>query len=212
VPGLPSSRMIASPEAQTKASVSASTTAWSRTATITPASSEVQASWGLDSGINDDGGSTATIVSTGLTGSLFQSASKLLVTVQVDDLRPGEAIVLRMDTCLACDPGSGPAGNLQGQLSDGHVAAETAGTINASEQTIRLPHAGGIASKGSPSLVIEKTVTIADGVCGVDDVEELTVTGGDTVKYCYTAGDPGTAALFTRTISVTWPLDSLARP
>jgi uncharacterized repeat protein (TIGR01451 family) len=38
---------------------------------------------------------------------------------------------------------------------------------------------------GAPLLNIEKTVTTSDGTCGVDDVESLEISVGDTVKYCY---------------------------
>lgn len=65
-------------------------------------------SFGLDSGIDDDGGSTVTVDDAGLTGPLFQSGSELHLTVTVDDLEAGETVVVRIDTRLACDPGSSP--------------------------------------------------------------------------------------------------------
>jgi hypothetical protein len=166
-----------------------------------------EGSVGLDSGIADDrqdiiggdtgtGGSTATLISQGLTGPLFQSGSELLATVRIDDLEPGEKIVLRIDTRLACDPGSAPTGNLQGQMNAGRVVEPVEDTINTGEQTIPFLRVGDIAGAGEPLVEIEKTVTTADGACGVDDVEQLEVIEGDTVKYCYTVINPGTKELF----------------
>ncbi|PXF59701.1 MAG: hypothetical protein C4B58_02450 [Deltaproteobacteria bacterium] len=167
-----------------------------------------EGSFGLDSGIDDDrqdiaggdtgtGGSTATLVSQGLTGPLFQSGSELIATVRVDDLEPGERIVLRIDTRLACDPGSSPTGNLQGQMNAGRVVSpEPVDTINTGEQTIPFLKVGDIAGAGEPLLETEKTVTTADGTCGVDDLEQLEVIEGDTVKYCYMVSNPGTKELF----------------
>ncbi len=48
----------------------------------------------------------------------------------------------------------------------------------------------------APELVFQKTVTTADGACGVDDADLLMVVPGDTVRYCYTVINPGTAILF----------------
>lgn len=153
-------------------------------------------SFGTDSGISDDGGSTATLVSESFVGTPYQSGAELWGTVLVDDLEPGETVVLRIDTLLGCEAGTSPTGNLQGQLDAGRVVVGTAGTINTGQQTIPFLKVGEIAGAGEPLLNLEKTVTTADGTCGVDDVEELTVTSGDTVKYCYTVSNPGTADLF----------------
>ncbi|MFV9691260.1 MAG: Ig-like domain-containing protein [Desulfobacteria bacterium] len=167
-----------------------------------------EGSFGLDSGIVDDrqditggdtgtGGSAATLVSQGLTGPLFQSGSELRATVRIDDLEPGEKIVLRIDTRLACDPGSAPTGNLQGQMNAGRVVLpEPVDTINTGEQTIPFLRVGDIAGAGEPLVEIEKTVTTAAGACGVDDVEQMEVIEGNTVKYCYTVINPGTKELF----------------
>ncbi|MBW7882604.1 MAG: tandem-95 repeat protein [Caldilineaceae bacterium] len=152
--------------------------------------------FGLDSGIMDDGGSTATLVAESLTGPLFQSGSDLLGTVQIDDLEAGEKVVLRIDVLLSCNPGSSPTGNLQGQLDAGRVIAPVQETINTGQQTIPFLKVGEIFGAGEPVLQIEKTVTTANGTCGVDDVETLSVTAPATVKYCYSVSNPGTADLF----------------
>ena len=152
--------------------------------------------FGLDSGINDDGGSTATLLAESLTGPLFQSGSELLGTVEVDDLEPGETVVLRIDVLLGCQANSSPTGNLQAQLDGGRVTVGTTGTINTGQQTIPFLKVGDLFGAGEPILQIFKTVTTETGTCGVDDVEELTVTAGDTVKYCYEVFNPGTTELF----------------
>ncbi len=151
--------------------------------------------FGLDSGISDDGGSTVTIDSTSLTGPLFQSGSELNLQVTVDDLEAGESVVLRIDTRLACDPGSSPTGNLQGQLAD-VFALPSGDAAGSGAQTIPFLRVGDIAGAGEPLLSITKTVTTADGTCGVDDIEELDVNEDDTVKYCYQAFNPGTNDLY----------------
>jgi len=152
-------------------------------------------SYGLDSGIRGDGGSTATLVSQRLTGPLFTAGTDLEAVIDVSDLEAGEKVVLRIDTRLACKPGTSPTGNLQGALINGETlpAGET---INTGNQTIPFQKVGDIAGAGEPLLKLEKTVTTADGSCGSDDVEELSVYAGDTVKYCYTLSNPGTAGLF----------------
>jgi len=152
--------------------------------------------FGLDSGISDDGGSTATLTAETLTGPLFQSGSELLGTVSINDLEAGESVVLRVDTRLACEAGSTPTGNLQGQLEAGRVVAPVMETINTGQQTIPFLKIGEIIGAGEPLLSITKTVTTASGTCGVDDVEQINVFTGDTVKYCYEINNPGTGDLF----------------
>ncbi|MGD2206110.1 MAG: hypothetical protein PVH17_04960 [Anaerolineae bacterium] len=164
-------------------------------------------SFGLDSGISDDGGSTATLVSEILTGPLFQPGSELLGTVRIDDLEASELVVLRVDVLLSCQSGSSPTGNLQGQLEAGRVVeanglpVEPPDIINTGQQTIPFLRVGELTGAGEPLLVVEKTVTTADGTCGVDDVEALSVDSGQTVKYCYVLRNVGTADLFDVSLS-----------
>jgi hypothetical protein len=154
-------------------------------------------SYGMDSGISDDGGSTASLISETFMGTPFQSGGKLLGTVQVDDLEPGESTVLRIDVLLACDPGTSPTGNLQGLLDDGRVVYTDGSTdaISTGKQTIPFKKVGEIAGAGEPLLKIEKNVTIAEGTCGVDDARSLSAYTQETVKYCYRVSNPGTADL-----------------
>lgn len=156
-------------------------------------------SFGLDSGISDDGGSTATLISQQLTGPLFDAGSELLGTVRVTDLEAGEQVVIRIDTRLACEPGSSPTGNLQGQLDSGRVVSPASDTINTGQQTIPFLKIGEIFGAGEPLLQLSKTVTTADGSC--PGGETLTVEAGDTVKYCYEVSNPGTFPLYNVNIT-----------
>lgn len=162
--------------------------------------------FGSDSGIADDGGSTATLVHKQVIGTLFTPGSEVTGTVRVTDLEAGEKIVVRIDTRLSCKPGSSPTGNLQGQLDAGRVVEANgspvtpADTINTGQQTIPFLKIGELAGAGEPLIAITKTVTAADGICGVDDVEQLSVTVGQPVKYCYVISNGGTATLYDVTL------------
>jgi len=151
---------------------------------------------GIDDGIIDDGGSTATLTDEYLEGTLFQAGSKLHGTVKLDDLERDETVVVRIDVKLFCDPSSAPTGNLQGALSSarltyikGNDAVYPPEAISGGEQTIPFKQVGNICT---PALNIEKTVTTAGGSC--PGLETLTVTAGDTVKYCYVITNPGSCA------------------
>lgn len=146
---------------------------------------------GTDTGMRDDRGSTATLVSETLTGPLFAAGSVLRGTVRVTDLEPGEQVILRIDTRLLCKPYSNPTGNLQGQLDAGRVAG-SGEAISTGQQTIPFLRIDDIFGTGEPLLRIKKTVTAANGTCGVGDVDSLQAVLGDSVKYCYSVWNPGT--------------------
>ncbi|RZN32070.1 MAG: hypothetical protein EF813_12005 [Methanosarcinales archaeon] len=152
----------------------------------------------VDDGIVDDGGSTATLTNEHLAGSLFTPKSELHGTVKLDDLERAERVVVRIDVKLFCDPGitKKPTGNLQAALTDTRLTfvngAEPRGppeAIPSGKQTIPLKHIGDICT---PELNIKKTVTTACGSC--PGSETLTITAGDTVKYCYVITNPGSCA------------------
>ncbi|NCF69284.1 MAG: LruC domain-containing protein [Chloroflexi bacterium] len=152
-------------------------------------------SGGTDSGINDDGGSTATLVSETLTGPLFTAGSDLLATVRVTDLEAGETVVVRVDTRIGCKPNTSPTGNLQAQLDAGRVFSSGA-ALSTGKQTIPFLRIGDIAGTGEPLLQFTKTVTTVSGICGQDDGKSLSADLGDTVKYCYVVTNLGTWDLF----------------
>ena len=174
----------------------------------------------VDDGINDDAGSTATILTYSdsgmcdlmfgnttdqcLTGPLFQMGSELLLTVELTDLERAEQVVVRIDVKLFCDPGSNPTGNLQADLQaavltfiNDTTPVNPPEALSGGAQTIPFKQIGNI---GFPLLNIEKTVS-EDGTC--PGVEEVNVPFEDqTVKYCYVVtnadenGTPGTSDLF----------------
>jgi uncharacterized repeat protein (TIGR01451 family) len=150
----------------------------------------------IDEGNIDDGGSVATLTSETLTGPLFQKDSELQGTVELNDIEAGEQIVVRIDVKIFCDPDSNPTGNLQAALKDARLTfingnVPASGVISAGQQTIPLKK---IDDLHNPELDIQKTVNTTDGTC--PGVETLTVTSGDTVKYCYIVSNPGNAPLY----------------
>ena len=153
---------------------------------------------GTDAGLIDDGGSVATLVSETVVGTLFTLGSEVHGTVRVTDLEANEQVILRIDVRLSCQPGTSPTGNLQGQLDAGRVVSPVSDTINTGQQTIPFLKIGDLLGAGEPLLSISKTVTTADGIC--PGSETLTVNAGDTVKYCYTVSNPGTAELYNVTL------------
>ncbi len=153
---------------------------------------------GTDSGLVDDGGSVATLVSETVVGTLFTSGSEVRGTVRVTDLEAGEQVIVRVDVRLSCQPGTSPTGNLQGQLDAGRVVSPVSDTINTGQQTIPFLKIGDLLGAGEPLLSLSKTVTTAGGTC--PGSETLTVNAGDTVKYCYTISNPGTADLYNVTL------------
>ena len=77
-----------------------------------------------DTGISDDNGSTATVISETFSPAgtnPFLGAEELILVVEIDDLEADEQVILRIDTLLECIPGSRPTGNLQGDLQDARV-------------------------------------------------------------------------------------------
>jgi uncharacterized repeat protein (TIGR01451 family) len=150
----------------------------------------------IDDGIIDDGGSVATLTNEILIGPLFQKGSELHGTVELTDLEAGEQVVVRIDVKLFCNPGSRPTGNLQAAIEDAHLTSIKGSVpatrdISVGRQTIPLKQ---INNLHNPDLKIQKTVNTTDGIC--PGVETLTVTTGNTVKYCYIVSNPGDAPLY----------------
>ncbi len=151
-------------------------------------------SYGLDSGIQDDGGSSATLVSATLTGPVFASGSELVAVIDVDDLEAGESVVVRVDVRLECQANSRPTGNLQAVLVSA-TALPSSTTISSGAQTIPFNGVQDITGAGQPLLGIVKNVTTEDGDCAFAG-DDLDVTAWDSVKYCYTVSNGGTATLY----------------
>jgi hypothetical protein len=100
---------------------------------------------GTDSGISDDGGSTATLQSKTMVGVPFTKGAELRGTVRVNDLEPGEEVVVRIDVLLGCN-GQSPSGNMQGRLAGAVVVAPQSevGAIGAGAQTVPFKQVGDI--------------------------------------------------------------------
>jgi hypothetical protein len=98
---------------------------------------------GIDTGITDDGGSVATLVSETLTGPVFSKPSLLQGTVTVTDLEPGEHVIVRVDVRLACN-GDTPTGNMQARLAAARVISGTPEAIRVGDQTIPFKNVGNI--------------------------------------------------------------------
>ncbi|MEA1908882.1 MAG: internalin, partial [Euryarchaeota archaeon] len=150
----------------------------------------------VDDGIDDDGGSTATLTYEHLTGPLFQAGSELHGTVKLDDLERNEKVVVRIDVKLFGDPGSAPTGNLAGALPaarltfiNGAEPVDPPEAISVGQQTVPFKQIGDICF---PELNIEKTVNTSNGTC--PGVETLTIYAGETVKYCYVVTNPSSCA------------------
>ena len=152
----------------------------------------------VDDGIDDDGGSVATLVNEHLVGTLFQPGAVLYGTVILDDLERGEQVVVRIDVKLFCDPGSNPTGNLQADLQGARLTfindddpVTPAEAIPGGAQTVPFKQVGDI---GVPELDIQKTVRLADTADPF--VESLTIDSGDTVEYKYVVANSGEAPLY----------------
>ena len=74
-----------------------------------------------DTGVMGDANAKLTVISTALTGPMFQSGSILQVLVQIDHLDPGATTVVREDILIYCDPGTTPTGQLLSRLSQAAV-------------------------------------------------------------------------------------------
>jgi hypothetical protein len=159
---------------------------------------------GSDSGISDDGGSTAVLLDQYLTGPAFTSASQLKAHIRVDDLEANETTIVRIDTLLACDPGSNPTGNLQAELDWVKVVAQAPAecldvvlpdTVNSGQQTIPFKQIGELVGAGEANPRLLKTVTTEDGSCSTAG-ETLDATEGDFVQYCYSLSNDGTNPMY----------------
>ncbi len=153
--------------------------------------------FGRDSGINDDGGSNATLISQTVSNPppLLGNNSVLTGIIQVDDLEANETVILRIDTSLTCAPDSSPTGNLQAFAIDATVV-DDGSTISVGNQTIPFKQIGNIAGAGEPLLEFSKTVT--NDLTGSDTVGSKLINArqGDTVRYLYKATNLGSGRLF----------------
>ena len=107
--------------------------------------------YGVDTGISDDGGSTATVFSSGISGpGVFIKPTTFFREVDVSDLEAGEKTVLRTDVMIACN-GASPTGNMQARLSSASTIVNGSGeAINVGDQTIPFKRVGDVKKPPPP--------------------------------------------------------------
>jgi VCBS repeat-containing protein len=118
----------------------------------------------------------------------------LVCSIWVDNLNPGDKVVLRIDTPLSLDPLESPTGNLYGQLAGGTVIEPStlgkAATISTGQQTVPFQK----VSEIHPADVrVDKKVQNYDE--GGSFQDSLTVAHHTQVKYSFTLTNPGQSAL-----------------
>ena len=150
----------------------------------------------VDLGNEDDGGSIIKNITSGLTGPLFANKSELHLSFELTDLEAGEKVVVRIDTRLACDPGSSPTGNLQAAFTNAITVVPTYGdAVPQGEQTIPFKQFGNLP----PPLdcTLEPIYDCAGSIVTYDGTADSDVlTGdyaGDVVSYFWSL-EPGSSA------------------
>lgn len=104
---------------------------------------------GVDSGIDDDGGSN-------VSADTVVPGSTLTLSFTVDDLEAGEKVVVRIDLELGC--GSGPtSGNVQANISDAYANGHPDDRINVGTMTVPLKKPGDVDPGGN--VVASKSAT-----------------------------------------------------
>jgi hypothetical protein len=182
-----------------------------------------------DTAIIDDDATTAWIApgtkiyENKVTGEVYSTYSEaadeqgavVSASVRINDLEPGEEVVLRVDTLLDAIAGSTPTGNLQAFVTGGRVISATDDpVINLGNQTIPFKLTDEITGipELAPGLTVEKVVTSdrsgltitsanytahtspsvdADTYFESVDNEDITVLEGSTVRYLYEITNTG---------------------
>jgi uncharacterized repeat protein (TIGR01451 family) len=156
---------------------------------------------GLDAGIDDDGGSTAVIVSEQFTSGAIPDGSypnpqedELLLTVRVDDLESFEAVVLRIDVQLGCSP-IGGSGNIQAKLAGKQVVAADGNpfqdAITGGAQTIPFKSFGADFTEPPVITVIKSNDADQDGTFSdTETADGVPVTVTYQVQIANASSDP----------------------
>jgi hypothetical protein len=124
---------------------------------------------GTDSGMDDDLGSVATLVSqsapTIVEPPYFTAGEVNSVVIDVTDLEGSENVILRIDAEIACKFGSAPTGNLQASITDADIISLNPNeNIPVGNQTVPFKAAGDVIFPG---------VIIVDKVTDPSDAEDL---------------------------------------
>jgi hypothetical protein len=163
--------------------------------------------FGLDSAISDDLGSTTAIITQGIYESGIEALPfaagdpELLMTVRITDLEVSETLVLRIDVLTGCDPSSSPTGNLQAKLLDGRVTnnpgdTDRVNTISSGAQTVNLKKVGDLCGASEPCTPCIGTVIDLGAAQASASSEErsdlsadLAIDGDDTTRWSSTHDD-----------------------
>ncbi|MCI0335655.1 MAG: LEPR-XLL domain-containing protein, partial [Planctomycetes bacterium] len=141
---------------------------------------------GTDSGIMDDGGSVATLISETLPSNPFMNGTTdLMGTIRITDLEAGEKVVLRIDVRVGCDPTASPTGNLQASVDSASVVSPTPDTINVGNQTIPFMNLGELIRPATKS----GTKFHDHDADGVQDQGDEGIAGFEIRAYADTDGD-----------------------
>ena len=131
---------------------------------------------GTDTGIADNGNSTVSW-SSSLNGTLFTKNATVELDFTVNNLEAGEKVVVRVDTTLACDPGSNPTGNLQASLTGASVVAEDGTVVNkkitsgSGNQTIPFKQIGELIVVPQPGEIVVIKQTLPAGASQLFDFD-----------------------------------------
>ncbi len=145
---------------------------------------------GTDTGINDDGGSVATLENQYITGdgTLFNS-NDLMGKVKITDLEAGETVVLRVDVRIACDPESTPTGNLQANIIAGLVIDPAEDDIKVGNQTIPFKNVDKIEF---PTC----TLSAVDPVCAGTTTTHTATTDVEAATYTWVISEASAGTAF----------------
>ena len=110
------------------------------------------------------------------------TADELLVTVQINDLDPGETFILRLEVELGCTADATPTGNLLAQLDDARVVSPVPDQITAGSGNQSVP------LKNVQNVALEPaTFTVDVGACPAP--------GSPTVPVTITINPPDSAVV-----------------
>ncbi len=152
--------------------------------------------YGSDSGIDDDGHSTVSIVSEVFNPPMDPHAAgaTMIVEADVTDLEAEESVVVRFDVRLGCDPGSTPSGQVSAILESADIISPASETGGRDPQAIVLDEVDDLRGAGEPWLELVRTVAPPAGSC--PGLDKMVISEGDRVVHCYSVTAPGTEPVY----------------
>lgn len=113
--------------------------------------------------------------------------------VKVDDLEPGEQVILAFDAELACRPGVAGSGDLVVGANFAKVFGSSDATVSI-DQSVVLANIEDAEGTGTPAARVQKTATRPEMIC--PGREQEPIYRDAQVKYCYAVRNPGTESLY----------------